>query len=214
MNDKKYWENFYTNQELVRKPSLFAKYCVKNFLHSGYKILELGCGNGRDSIYMAKNGMYVLGLDQCKSEIEFLNNNFSNKNLSFAVKDFSKLDGLSKYDAIYSRFTLHVISLSQEDNLLSSIAKHLNKKGYFLIEARGTNNEYFSKGIKVANEKNAFIYQGHYRRFLDMKEFCDRLKANNLKIISAAEDYNFAPFKNTNQKFIRIIAVKKDGKQI
>lgn len=206
MNDKKYWEGYYKQKQVPFEHSLFAEYCINNFLQQNNSILELGCGNGRDAIYMATRGMRVLGLDQCEQEINFLSDKYGNDKLKFKCADFSELEKFDVYNVIYSRFTLHAVSVDKENKILQNAQYHLHPNGYLLIEVRGTQNEYFGKGNPVPNERNAFVYEGHYRRFLDLNETCAKINSANLKIISADEKKGRAPFAGTDYRFIRIIA--------
>lgn len=208
MNDKQYWEGYYKQKQAPFEHSLFAEYCINNFLQPNNSILELGCGNGRDAIYMATHGMRVLGLDQCEQEIQFLSDKYGNDKLKFKCADFSELEKFGVYNVIYSRFTLHAVSVDKENKILQNAHHHLHNNGYLLVEVRGTKNEYFGKGNPVPNEQNAFVYEGHYRRFLDLNETCDKINSANLKIISADEKKGRAPFNGTDYKFIRIIAQK------
>ena len=69
--DKEYWNQFYkknyNNKEIIN-PSSFALFCQNNFYNdSEKKIMELGCGNGRDSLYFARQGHTVYAIDQSNS---------------------------------------------------------------------------------------------------------------------------------------------------
>ena len=91
INDKKYWSEFYfNNNELTKKPSLFAQYLVENsVINEGDVLFELGCGNGRDSIFFAKNNIDVTAVDQCDKNISLLNE--QHNNISFISDDFTNL---------------------------------------------------------------------------------------------------------------------------
>lgn len=205
--DKQYWEDYYNNKDNINQtPSLFAQY-VRNKLNTGSNIVEIGCGTGRDAIYFANNNINVLAVDQCN----YLNNYVKkekNDRIKFLCADFTKLNNLGLFDGIYSRFSLHAITEKEEDNLLSWVRDNLKIGGKIYIEARSTQNELFKKGKKVKNIKNCYIYNNHKRRFIDSREFCSKLKSNNLNIIECIESKNFAPNKDENQIFMRIIAEK------
>lgn len=209
MNDEQYWENYYKQQQDPFKPSLFALWCLGAFIKAQDKVLEMGCGNGRDAVFMANNQVQVTAVDQCQSEIEFLNQTVKNPNLTFKAGDFSRLDDLGKFDAIYSRFTLHAVSEAQENRVISYASEHLNDGRVFLIEARGTKNEYYGRGIPVAGERHAFIYEDHYRRFLDLEATKQKLIKKGLNIVMADEKTGRAPFKQTDFHFMRIVAQKE-----
>ena len=58
----------------------------------------------------------------------------------------------------------------------------------------------------VINEKNAFIYHNHYRRFIDINDLAIKINQIGLKILFLTEDINCAIFNNENYYFIRLIA--------
>lgn len=51
-----------------------------------------------------------------------------------------------------------------------------------------------------------FIFEEHFRRFLDFDELKQCVKNLGLEILYAKEDKGFAPFKNEDDYFIRLIA--------
>ncbi len=208
--DKKYWKNYYSKHREEKQPSLFAKHIIENYLSDEKStLIELGCGNGRDSIYFSEKGLNVAAIDQVEEEITFLQNRFSEvKNVEFISGDFSKLGHDRIYDIVYSRFTLHSINSIQQDRVLNWAYKQLNENGLVCIEVRGKKNELYKKGEKVAEEEDAFIYENHYRRFLDFDDLCNELKEIGFTINYCLEAKGFAPFKNTNETFIRVIAKK------
>lgn len=69
--DKSYWKQFYQKHTKSDKRSLFARFVYENYLakqnfisfvKKGFhfkqtRLLELGCGNGRDALFFAKKGL-------------------------------------------------------------------------------------------------------------------------------------------------------------
>ena len=207
--DKEYWNSYYKSLNDELKPSLFAKYVMSNFIKDHRSLIELGCGNGRDAVYFANEKITVLAVDQCEDEIKFLKNRYKQfENIDFLSADFSNLDNDIKVDIVYSRFTLHSISKEQETQTLNWAYGVLNTCGYFCIEVRGEINEIYGKGEKVAGQENAYIFNGHYRRFLNFDELCNSLKHLGFTLKYASEEKGFAPFKGDDETFIRIIAQK------
>ncbi|MCF6276323.1 MAG: class I SAM-dependent methyltransferase [Candidatus Magasanikbacteria bacterium] len=205
--DTKYWENIYKNGSIIKKPSLFAKFVLNKHIKDNASLIELGCGNGRDAIFFASNNINVLAVDQCKNKISELNSN-KYKNLIFKAGDFTKLNKFGTFDNIYSRFTLHSITEKEENNLFLFVNSCLNKDGKIFIEVRGEKNGLFKVGKPVIGEINAFIYNGHFRRFLNINNICKKLESIKLRIISAEEKTGFAPLENEDFFFIRIVAQK------
>ena len=69
------------------EPSTPAKKALKIFKNNKTnKIVELGAGLGRDSIYFAKNSIHVEALDYSQSGIKNINQKIKQNNLSNLIK--------------------------------------------------------------------------------------------------------------------------------
>ena len=65
------------------EPSHSAKLALENFKKNNIKhIIELGAGQGRDTIYFAKNSIKVTALDCSPTAIEIIKDKSSNLRLS------------------------------------------------------------------------------------------------------------------------------------
>ena len=208
MDDKNYWSDYYLKNNKPTDPSSFAKYII-NMLDKNKTLIELGCGNGRDSVFFADHNLNVIAVDQVENEIEFLNENYSRAKLNFVCDDFTNLNESqnemiknSKFDYVYSRFTFHSINEKKEDRTLDWISENLND-GLFLLEARSVNDPMFKKGENLSHNEN---FTDHYRRYMDLDNFCQKLESKNFEILFKIEDKDLAPYKDDNPYLIRIIA--------
>lgn len=207
--DKNYWKTIYSKQSEDEQPSLFARHIAETINLEGKTIIELGCGNGRDAIFFANANAQVTAIDQCDNIIDLLNYRFQKvSNLKFKCLDFTCLDDQTKYDIVYSRFTLHSVSKKQEERVTRWAYRNLNPNGKLCIEVRGQKNEIYQVGIPVEGEPDAFILNDHYRRFIHFESFCKVLKTIGFSLDYANEDKDFAPYKGTNETYIRVIATK------
>lgn len=209
-NDEQYWANYYGKDLAPEEPSNFAKYIAGRFDHEKINMIELGCGNGRDARFFAKHGWAVRAVDQCAPEITHDQSQEDNPGkLSYEVADFTTLEDVeSPYDLVYSRFTLHSVGKAEQDRTLEWAQRNLTNNGLLCIETRGQKNEIYQKGQPVEGEPDAFIYDQHYRRFVEFNEFKRSIENTGFKIIESAEETGFAPFEGTDYHFIRIIAEK------
>ena len=204
--DANYWNNFYSNIFSNMEPSLFAQ-SIQKHLKPKKRILDIGCGNGRDSMFFAKNDLDVTGIDASASAIENLSKAAEgNDALRFVCDDFVTSETIYKerFDYVYSRFTIHAINLKQELQLLKNIYGSLNKGGLLFVEVRSIHDELYGKGERVGN--NEYIYNGHFRRFIVLDEFNERLKNAGFEIVSSEEERGFAPFEDADPPVIRVIA--------
>ena len=90
MDDKKYWTEYYSKNSKPTDASTFAEFILPK-LNSNKNLIELGCGNARDSIYFAQNNLNVVAVDQVQEEIDYLNENHKEENILFVCDDFTNL---------------------------------------------------------------------------------------------------------------------------
>lgn len=205
--DYQYWNKYYNKKVAPSESSKFAK-DILSFLKKEKKLVELGCGNGRDSVFFARHGINVVALDQADSSILDLTNNKKNDNIEFVCDDFVNSNILNKdaFNYSYSRFTIHSISDEDEKKLLKRVYFSLKEEGMFFIEVRSVKDDLYGLGEEVG--RNAYVYNEHYRRFIVMDELIQNLETVGFKIISAQESNNCAIYKDSNPIVIRIIAQK------
>ena len=130
-NNKKYWNKFYKKHTLIIKPSNFSQFIKKKFLKKKKikNILEIGCGNGRDTFYFSKYVTKIVSIDNSQQAIiKNKNNERMQKNIIFLKKDIlSRFNVLVKnFDLIYARFFLHTINSREEDIFLNLLKKISN----------------------------------------------------------------------------------------
>ncbi len=210
--DRKYWNRYYAKeQEILGKPSDFA-ISVARELASGKQLLELGCGNGRDSLFFMKQGVYVTGVDASDEAIGRLQSSMKNSDRGiFVCDDFVKCRTIfqRQYDYIYSRFTLHAITDEQEDELLKNIKEAMIEGSKLFIEARTIRDDIFGKGKKVG--LNAYVYEGHFRRFIDPSILISKMKRFGFRILDWQEKRGFSPTRESDPILLRLVACADNG---
>lgn len=206
--DKTYWNKFYDSGSVSSVPSPFAQFVSKRISGTGKKLLELGCGNGRDSVYFMQHGAIVTAVDASDKAIELLEKAYGGRGSHFVCGDFvsiaSAFEGM--FDYCYSRFSLHAIDGAQEAAAIANIRQALKDGGELFIETRGVNDSLFGKGESVG--RNSFVYDGHFRRFIVKAELEDSLKKAGYVVSYSKESTGFAPYKGIDDPVIRIVAVK------
>lgn len=208
--DKLYWESYYKKHVAPEDPSLFAQHVAEEYVGEGDKLIELGCGNGRDAEFLGSQGVEVTAVDQAASQVEELAANSKHPNVQYQAADFTSLDEQEgEYDAVYSRFTLHSVTSEEQHRVLEWAQRALKIGGYLCIEVRGQKNRLFGLGEPVEGQSDAFVYEDHYRRFLDREVLDQEIGKLGLKIVSSTEERGYAPFGDTDDYFIRHISRKE-----
>jgi SAM-dependent methyltransferase len=137
------------------EPSLPAKKALNIFKENNCsKIVELGAGLGRDSIYFGKNSINVTALDYSKNGIKVINEKIKKENLisSISTLKFDIREDLpfesNSVDACYSHM-LYCMALTQKDldKLNSEIHRILKPGGINIYTVRNTDDGDYKKGI-------------------------------------------------------------------
>ena len=152
-----HWEkNFSSKPEMFGlDPSEPAKKSLKLFQEKKInKIVELGAGLGRDTIFFAKNSIHVTALDYSGSGIKIINEKAEKQNLSkyISTKIFDVRKKLpfedNSIEACFSHM-LYCMALTLNDleNLNNEIYRILKPNGINIYTVRHTNDGDYKKGI-------------------------------------------------------------------
>jgi len=174
------------------KPSNFALICYEDFVkHKVKRILELGCGQGRDSLFFASKGLEVYAIDSSKVAVENLRIKTKELNLDIKLKNIDAVKGLpffdNHFDAVYSHMFYNMGFTDDELKFLFSESKRVIKnKGLLSFSVRNDKDIIYKKGTKVM--ENIYDINGFQIRFFtkqDIKFFVN----DNFKIQNIIEGY-------------------------
>lgn len=196
MDDRNYWNKFYKeNKDVNLQPSSFAEFC-QQWITGGEELIELGCGNGRDSIYFSNRGCTVTSIDNARESIRELQEKHPEiKSICMDIRDIDSLE--NSYEVIYSRFFLHSIDDEDEDKLLAWAYKSLAPRGVLLIEARTTKD----KSVKK-------VYEGHFRRYTDTQKLQEKLLSLGFDIFYFIESQGLSVYHTEDPFLVRVVAQK------
>lgn len=136
-----FWDDFYSNREkeipfFTNKPDEnLVSYFEKKLLNSG-RVLELGCGPGRNAIYFAENGCLVDAVDLSKESIHWATERAKEKNVNVNfIHDniFNLQIEEGTYDIVYDSGCFHHIAPHRRMSYINLVKKALKPGGYFAI---------------------------------------------------------------------------------
>lgn len=132
LRDENYFTDKYgmtrTHSEVVHAATLIAP----------GKTLDLGCGNGRNSLYLAANGFDVTAWDKnpaSVSNLESIRQAEGLENLQTAIKDLNALSFDGEYDFILSTVVMMFLEAKTIPGLIANMQRCTRSGGYNLIVA-------------------------------------------------------------------------------
>jgi bifunctional enzyme CysN/CysC len=202
-----HWRDYYSKAKVPVNPSPFARE-VGSQLGPNLRLLEVGCGNGRDAAYFWSQGHRVVALDASKAAVELAGTAHGETNIDWRHGSLPSVasDLGGGFDAIYSRFVLHAMPLQEEEQLLDVAHGLLQPGGRLYVECRSINDPMARLGEVISPTERI---HGHYRRFIVKDELVERLTSRGFEIESVIESNGLATHGNEDPVVVRIIAGKK-----
>ncbi len=211
-DNRKYWDNFYKEfQKYI--PSQFCVSVITDMPKDAV-IVELGSGNGRDSLYFASQGFTTLALDLSEVAVEACQDHCQAQGLEaahFVQADITDAKAVAEAVAkaransasgalvFYSRFVMHSLDDAQQQLFLQALSACSHPEDVIYFEFRSTGDGNLEKH-----------FGGHYRRYVNTREFEDDL-ANiaGFDVTYAITGQGMAKYKEEDPIVSRIVAVKK-----
>jgi len=203
-------EKFYWGLDPDKVLKELLKYAPKGIA------LDIGAGEGRNSVFLAKNGFKVEAIDRIKEGLEKCKKLTKRDNLPIKTRviDIRKFRfKKNKYTLIVAIASLDFLKSSEIKKIIHKIKKSLKKEGVFYLLVFSTKDHAFKRCKEKFKmiERNTFYLAKlkTYRHFFEKRELLNLLK--NLKIIQVKEGrlkdiHNNKPYFH---QIIKIVAVKK-----
>jgi len=160
------YDKYYQTENLFGEPypeliEFFTEYPRKG------KVLDLGCGQGRDAITLARLGYSVTGTDNSKVGIDQMNQIAQNEKLDLVgqVGDIYAFDHFKEFDIVLMDSMFHFAKKDKEKEigLIKKIVSDLRKGSLMVVFIQDT-------GEKVRTLNKAIDIDRKHKRLSD-KEF-------------------------------------------
>ena len=177
MNQKKLWDQKWSKR--TNEPTNnYAKRCCSLIKNAKYRtLLDIGCGNGRGSLFFARKGFKVTSIDFSKEGLDIFRQKIRKekiKNIKVAKGSITKLNfGNNSFDIIYAHLCLHYFSDKITTRIFNNLFKILKKNGRIFIKCKSTGDYLCVKGKKT--EENMYCYKGQFRHFFDKTYMSNKL---------------------------------------
>ena len=186
--DDVYSKNFmtmwYPNEDIIR---FCARLIQKQLTHDRYDVkrpvehvLDLGCGNGRHAIYLARQGLKAAGIDVSEQAIEWARAWAKREGLEidFRTGNIEHLPFADNtFDVVVSHGVLDHVHMETARKAAAEVRRVLRPKGLFYCDLRST--EDFEYGVGEQAGGNTFVVSEGYERGL-VQHFFSRAETEEL----------------------------------
>lgn len=205
---KIYWASFYAQTHYTSGSTFFE--FVSGWEGIPDNVIDIGCGDGRDSCAFGTTGRHVLGVDQSPVGIENASQQAEERGLaervSFRTCDVADVADLGRAMdeitqrtegpvAFYMRFFLHAIPEDVQRGLMHAIDTHA-RPGDFLVAEFRTDKD----------AENTKVHTKHYRRFQNAEVFRASLGEHGFEVLHFEENSGLSPYKGEDPVLCRAVA--------
>ncbi len=229
--DTPYYHLLYRNRDEAEAERFLDNLLEALQLNAKSRILDLACGKGRHSIYLAGKGYEVTGVDLSPQSIRHARR-FERPNLSFFVHDMRKPFRNAYFDYVFNLFTSFGYFGSDQEHLdtLLSITRNLQKDGILVLDylnafkvieglkrrqqktvggirfriSRKVDSGYIVKKIRFSDKGTNFQFEERVRAFT-LADFKTLFAEAGLELVRTYGDYNLSAFrKNSSDRLILV----------
>jgi len=157
------WETVEPDKELVRV--LKEKKIVK------CKMLDIGCGAGTNSIFLAKQGLDVTGIDISQTAIKIAEKRAKEAGvkIKFSVENAYELKfSKNSFDFIFDRGCFHHIPLQHRENYVKQNYDILRTNGKYYLHAFSDSNNWQQENLFSLERIKSYF--GKYFKILEARE--------------------------------------------
>jgi SAM-dependent methyltransferase len=181
VNPGKSWDERYQGNNRIwgEDPSELAVITVEYLQTVGLsdgdlRILDIGCGYGRDALYLSKRlKCSVLGIDISQEAIKMARGACPEESRAeFRCCDFAEAVG-GEYDVVFVSNLYHLIRRDERQRLREAVAGLLKPGGLLFLGALSTNDRQdYGKGTPMPDEPGSFEGK-RYRHFCTRDELLE-----------------------------------------
>ncbi|MBK6994305.1 MAG: class I SAM-dependent methyltransferase [Lewinellaceae bacterium] len=232
--DSPYYHLLYKSRDENEAKAALDHLLLALNLLPGSRVLDLACGKGRHSRYLAEKGYDVTGLDISAASILFARQ-FEHERLEFYQHDMRKSLRINYFDAVMNMFTSFGYFKTDADHLLAlkNVAKDLKPGGLFLLDffnanfihqnlvrsemktvdkitfhlKRWVRSGYVFKSVEFETAGRLFHFQEQVRLF-ELTDFESLLTSAGLRMRQTFGDYDLSAFDVNTSKRLIFIAEK------
>jgi SAM-dependent methyltransferase len=201
-----YWNRYYggsAHRPMV--PSQFAAF-VAGELSEPHRVVDVGCGTGRDALFFSHVGHRVVGIDGSESAIEVAQaeaaaTGSTAEFICASITDADLPDRIALGEGprvVYARFFVHALTEAEQASLLD-LAAVVTRQGDILATEYRT----------IRDKSGSKVTGNHYRRFITPADFQAEVIGRGFEIDYAVEGFGHAKYGADDAYVAREIFIRR-----
>lgn len=147
-------------------------------------VLDLGCGAGRHSVCLARNGYEVVGVDVSKSALKIAKEWARGEKLARVLLAQTTMTCIpfrdSQFDAVISISVIHHAVKKDIEETINEIHRILKKNGLFLANLASVKDPRYGKGEKIEAATFKMLEAFEDKRFEELHHFLTKQQVMEL----------------------------------
>lgn len=183
------WEEYYSVlrqlPDWLRKPAPFIVEALPLFRRCGaHYFLDLGCGVGRNVIYLGKQGFDVVGVDVSKSALRKAKSWSETEgisNVTVVCASMTHLPFVSRaFDALVSVSVIHHAVKKDVEKVIEEIHEVLKDNGLFLANLLSIDDYRYGSGLKIEEGTFQVLEDFEEKQFEEVHHFFSQKEIQTL----------------------------------
>ena len=185
---------------------------LQTFIHAlpkphGSRVLEVGCGQGREAVRLAQRGLKVSAFDYSPVAMLAAKNNAALAGVHLDLTEHDTSQPLpyrsSVFQGVFAHLSLHYFDDIGTRGLFAEVGRVLVQRGILFFTVRSLHDPLYGKGDKIGD--HIYCYEGHLRHFFE-KSYVEEVLSD--------WDIRMAEYYDTNNRsvnpgvFIRVLAIR------
>lgn len=217
---KAYWDHKYIKKELIwgLEPSISARMALEHLAvkkstgsrqkFTGVKLLDIGCGYGRDSAWFMGNDFTVTGIDVSCEGIKMAQRLFPS--IKFLKRDLITQEfAHDAFHVIFGNFFIHLVTdAAQRQKLIKEMERILCPQGHLFMSVASTDDDDFRSG-KKSGSHTATNERGVKKRYYDEKLIYKEFAGFDIETVHPVNEHHTHDRPHTHKSHL-IVARKRE----